>query len=543
MRVRAVKRSGRSVGALALLTAGGVALAACGGTSTSSATATTAAKTAVERSHTLHIAFLGEISQPPDPDIYYAGQGENIIDNVYQTLVQYKTDSAKPEIVPDLATSWKVSPDGLQYTFTLRKHVLFHDGTAFTCSAIEPDFQRRLAVDQGPAYMVQDVASVTCPSPYQAVITLKKPENDFLDLLASEYGPKMISPTALSEHAGSDHAEAWLASHDAGTGPYTMVKANPSTGYVLKYYPKYWGPKPYYTTIDISVVPSITTQELELEHGSLDVIEHSLPTRTIASFEHNASLRVYKMPTEQGEMFYLNPHAPGLSSPAVRKAIEDAVNKSAIVQTVYPDGAATVSHQIYPFGQLPSGLGLEHTGYDPSLLRKLAHQLSGVTIDIAYQSGFPNQEELANVIQTELSADGLHVQVAPMPGSQIYGLAGKVTSTPSILVYDPWPDAANPYTWAHIAYEPSGGLSFVSCPSTTASAMLTQALRATSSATADELYSKAGEAFAALHCWDWMANKDDVMVAQRWLTGVRHAHSVMAPFTLQFAELRPTSGS
>jgi len=80
--------------------------------------------------------------------------------NLYQGLLQFKSDTAKRVLQPELATSWSVSPNGLSYTLHLRHGVVFHDGTPFTSAAIAPDFARRAAVAGGPAYMVSDVASV-----------------------------------------------------------------------------------------------------------------------------------------------------------------------------------------------------------------------------------------------------------------------------------------------------------------------------------------------------------------------------------------------
>ncbi|HEX4162116.1 MAG TPA: ABC transporter substrate-binding protein, partial [Acidimicrobiales bacterium] len=140
-------------------------------------------------SHTLNLSFLQDPGQPPDPDVYYAGQGLTLTRNMYQGLLNYKPGTAARVLVPDLATSWTVSKDGLVYTFQLRHGVLFHDGTPFTSAAIAPDFARRTAVNGGPAYMVSDVASVATPNPYEAVITLKTPNTAFLDFMAAPYGP------------------------------------------------------------------------------------------------------------------------------------------------------------------------------------------------------------------------------------------------------------------------------------------------------------------------------------------------------------------
>ena len=179
--------------------------------------------------------------QPPDPDVYYAGEGLLLTRNLYEGLVQYQPGTANRVVIPSLATSWTISPNGLTYTFQLRQGVKFHDGTSFTSAAVEPSFARRAAVNGGPAYMVSDISSVTAPGPYSVAIHLKQPNTAFLDYLASAYGPVMESPTALAAHAGSDHAQTYLQTHDIGTGPYTLTAAKVGVKYQLQAYPGYWG--------------------------------------------------------------------------------------------------------------------------------------------------------------------------------------------------------------------------------------------------------------------------------------------------------------
>ena len=118
------------------------------------AEATPASAASFPTSHTLGLSFLQDPGQPPDPDVYYAGEGLLLTRNMYQNLLQYKADTAKRVLEPELATSWSVSSNGLLYTLHLRHGVLFHDGTPFTSAAIAPDFARRAAVNGGPAYMV-----------------------------------------------------------------------------------------------------------------------------------------------------------------------------------------------------------------------------------------------------------------------------------------------------------------------------------------------------------------------------------------------------
>src|SRR5690348_10709751 len=90
---------------------------------------------------------------PPDPDVYCAGQGLILTTCACEGLLAYKGGTATPTLEPSLAASWTASPDLKTYTFQLRKGVTFHDGTPFTSAAVKPSFDRRAAVNQGPAYM------------------------------------------------------------------------------------------------------------------------------------------------------------------------------------------------------------------------------------------------------------------------------------------------------------------------------------------------------------------------------------------------------
>ena len=95
----------------ALVAAGLASLAAA--PVVSLATSAPAAAASFPTSHTLNLSFLEDPGQPPDPDVYYAGEGLLLTRNLYQGLLQYKSDTANKVVEPQLATSWSVSKDGL----------------------------------------------------------------------------------------------------------------------------------------------------------------------------------------------------------------------------------------------------------------------------------------------------------------------------------------------------------------------------------------------------------------------------------------------
>jgi peptide/nickel transport system substrate-binding protein len=507
----------------------------------SMASAAPASAASFPTSHTLNLSFLQDPGQPPDPDVYYAGEGLLLTRNMYQGLLQYKAGTAKRVLIPELATSWSVSKDGLTYTLHLRHGVLFHDGTPFTSAAIAPDFARRTAVAGGPSYMVAGVASVATPDPYTAVITLKAPNSAFLDFLASPYGPVMESPTALAANAGADNDQTYLETHDIGTGPYTLSEAKVGVMYQMKAFPQYWGPKPYYTTINMPVIDNLSTEEIEFNDGQIDAILHDMTTSVIAQYTHSSKVKVYNLPTLESETAYLNENKGFLTTAKARLDVDEAINATSLVAGVFP-GRGTVAKQAGPTGLLPAADGKQNIPYDPSKLKKLVASLpaSQRNFTVGYDTGAPDDQLLAEDIGAELQADGLSTKVQGYQTSEIYASVGSTsaaaeTSQPNMLIDYFWPDTYNTYTWTHINFDPSGGLEYLSCNVPGEAALDTQAVTTGSIAT----YNKVVEHAVSSGCWFNIADKDDTMVGQPWLEGIPQGHIVADPEMLMLAGLHP----
>jgi peptide/nickel transport system substrate-binding protein len=520
-----------AVAAVAVLSVSG--LAACGSSSPSAPAAATSAPS----SRTLDLSFLEDPGNgATDPDIYYAGQGIILQDNIYQGLLQYKGGTATPTIIPDLATSYTVNKTHTVYTFKLRHGVLFHDGTPFTSAAVAPSFARRLAVGQGPAYMVMG-AKVTTQGPYQVTITLSAPNPFFPAYLASAYGPRMMSPTGLAAHAGTDHDETYLRGHDLGTGPYELTEAKVGSMYQLKAFPGYWGPKPYFTTVNLPVIDDSETQQLEFDKGQLAAIMHDLPESAVKSYLADKAVSSYSLPTLNSDFLYVNPSAGFLTSAANRLALLKAVNVREIFKEVFV-GRATIADQAYPAHMMPAGTAIQDIPYDTAPLASLVKSLppGERTLTIGYDSSSPDNQLVANVLSAELDQLGLTVVVQSYPTAAIYGWAPPAKSAkgaPDVLLDGGWPDAAPPYMWAHISFDPDGGLNYLHCSTPQISRLLTRGAITGATST----FSQIGELSVQAGCWYNLVNQDDFMVAQPWLKGVAQAHVVTAPNSLSLYDL------
>lgn len=210
-----------------------------------------------------------------DPHVNYESHGSWIFDNVYETLFTYSWDSAdETPNVPLLATGVSVSPDGLEYNFTLRQGVTFHDGTPFNASCVKYNLERVLAIFdlRGPAWMiaepilggeaVEDAAysygsgssehiaayntwltqnAIEVLATYEVRIRLAHPYIPFIAALSYSVGA-MISPTYIENHGGVviGQINDWMIDHTCGTGPYMVTIWLPDDRVELALNNDYW---------------------------------------------------------------------------------------------------------------------------------------------------------------------------------------------------------------------------------------------------------------------------------------------------------------
>ena len=521
-----VRRALLAVLALAVL----VTVAGCGAaSSTSSSTASSASST----SNVLRIPYLADMSVP-DPDIFYDIEGNSVILSAYEGLLKYAPNSDK--IVGDLATSWSESPDRLTYTFHLRPNVHFHDGTPFTAKSVIASFKRRLNVGQAPAYMVKPIASMSTPDPLTLVVKLKEPVDPFLDYLASSWGPKMIGPEAIVTHAGSNFGQTWLQTHDDGTGPYELTEFARGRQYVLTRFEDWWGSKPYFQKVLLKITPDISTQQLELESGSVDGIMHSFPAANLASLP--SSVKVLKYPSYLRLLLYVNTHKPPFNNPAVRATLRAAIDPAKLVAEAY-SGTGTNSKGPFPEELLSNQPTLPYAP-DPTVAADGVKKASTKSIVLGFtadESGI--QRRVGEILQAALEAAGWQVTVKEVQLPQVYAYINDLGAAPDLLLQTNTPDAANADTWSRILFFKEGGLNFLGYDNPHVDALLEKS-RSASPAESEKLEREVGREVVNDNGIFFLGDIDNVFVLNKDLEGVEQIPAY--PWTVNYASLRRASG-
>src|SRR3989454_12125788 len=161
---------------------------------------------APKRGGTLRVAYGNEIAHL---DFHTAPGYEMmwVAMNVGCGLVNITPDG---KFVGDAAESWQVSPDGLLYTFKLKKNVLFHDGTGVNAAAVKFSIDRLMdpATGSGMRTFYESVHSVEAVGPFTVQIRLKHPYALMLHMLAGyRTGVIIYSPTATPKFTLEDRKQ------------------------------------------------------------------------------------------------------------------------------------------------------------------------------------------------------------------------------------------------------------------------------------------------------------------------------------------------
>lgn len=173
------------------------------------------------------------------------------------------------ELVPNLATDWTISADGLTYTFNLREGVTFHDGSGFDAADVVFTYERLVEVGSSAINLLGEF-EVAAENDTTVVFTLSEPNADFLFGVASRFAT--ILPEGLTEPNVLGEGDAVFANFN-GTGPFILAEYNIDENAVFLANENYWiDDQPVLDAVELIFIADKTTQINALRTGSVDVI-------------------------------------------------------------------------------------------------------------------------------------------------------------------------------------------------------------------------------------------------------------------------------
>jgi len=310
---------------------------------------------------TLTLIFEGDIPDL-DPQSSYDFHASAVYFGTYEMLVRLK-GSNMLEYQPMLAESWESNADKTEWTFKIPAGVKFHDGTDCDADAVAKSFQRFHKLHLGPSpdiqkYVANPDTDITAVDK-QTVKFKISPGNDiFLAMLASQYGPLVVSPTAMDQNKTADdpYAHEWFRENVVGTGPYVLKEHVRDDHITLERFADYHGgwDGPHFDEIVFRIVPENSTRRSLVESGDADATTQNLTPKDIAEIEKAGNLQVLRY--DSTNAVWIDFNYVKLADPNVRTAFAYAYPYDDVRSGVYEDLIIRSSGALTP----------NNRGYDPN---------------------------------------------------------------------------------------------------------------------------------------------------------------------------------
>lgn len=240
-----------------------------------------------------------------------------------ETLVKLDRDGT-PE--PLLATEW-TQIDPLNWLFTLREGVKFHNGETLTSAQVVTALNTATQAIPRPRILDGFTLTARAAGPQQVTITTQVPD----PLLPNRLSSPQLAILASQAYTNIKKVDPL----GTGTGPFELTRIEGTRSAHLDRFDEYWGDPAQLSGIDADFVPDGTARAAALRTGAVDLVE-AIPVSQAALID---SKLIHEVPMPRTNTLYLNTRKPPFDHPGLRAAARQAIERAQIIKTVYENRA------------------------------------------------------------------------------------------------------------------------------------------------------------------------------------------------------------
>jgi len=365
------------------------------------------------------------------PAVNTTGTSFDANSQIYSRIVDFERGTTR--VVPGLAEKWEISPDGKTYTLHLRKGVKWHNHRAWkptrdmNADDILFMFERQWK-ENDPYFKVTSpnhsyfndmgmpklLKSVERVDDYTVRIELNRPEAPFLSNLAMEYAGVQSKEYAIAMlKAGTPEK---IDQEPIGTGPFYLVQYQKDAVIRYKAFPQFWGGKAKIDDLVFAITPDASVRWAKLQKGECHVMPYPNPA-DLDAIRKDPKVQVLEQAGLNVGYLAYNTQKKPFDDVRVRKAVNMAINKKAIIDAVYLSTGVAAKNPIPP-SMWSYNDSIKDDPYDPAAAKKLLAQAGfpdGFSTDLwampVQRPYNPNARRIAELMQADLAKVGIKAEI------------------------------------------------------------------------------------------------------------------------------------
>ena len=350
--------------------------------------------------------------------------------SIYQRLVE-SNPAKQTELQGALAVSWKFGTDGSSITFKLKPGAAFASGNPVKPEDVIYSLSRAVKLKKGPAFILGELGWTAenvdsfLKKADDTSVTLSWPAKVgpgfALSILTAPIASIVDQKEVQTHEAADDFGNAWLKTHSAGSGAFTIKSFLPNEALVLEANPKAPAGAPLLASVILKNVADPVTRRLLVEKGDAD-IARDVGADQINELKGKAGLNILSIPSATQQYIALdtvNKDNPALKNPALWEASRWLVDYDGIANKLLK-GQVQVHQAFLPIG-FPGALSDNPYKLDPAkakaILDKAGLKDLKIKLDIINQPPYP---DIAQSLQASFAKAGIHLEIIPSVGAQFY---------------------------------------------------------------------------------------------------------------------------
>lgn len=341
-----------------------------------------------------------------------------LISNLFSSLVQFDENLG---LVADLAETWTVSEDGMDYTFNLREGLLFHNGDTLTAPDFVYTYERTMDEEFASphANKLELVTEITAVDELTLNIKLSAPFAPFLAVACSRGPGRALTP--ISRRAIEEMGNEAFGLEPVGCGPFKIVpgSAEIGVGFEMEAFEEWYGGRPLLDRVIVQIIPEPSSQASALEAGDVDML-NIVNTTSVEQLRANSDITVVEAPGTSWSGLTMNFNRPPWDDVRARMAVSKAIDRQDFVERTFLGLAIPAHSAIAPaFGWVYHAEDPDNPqAYDLDEAKRLAEEvgLAGTKAVLMALSDNSRQQE---VIRNALAEIGVEVEIQPLQSAAL----------------------------------------------------------------------------------------------------------------------------